>query len=74
VNSAKLNVGHGHDKTGYIDAIIQYGSTKFPRWKSGGMTNDDRQYMLQHLNPELMKYFGCRYPDMNQDVDGVSSM
>jgi hypothetical protein len=63
VDSAKITEGHGSAKTGYVDAIIRYGSSKFPRWKSGGMTDDDRKYATEHLDPAMMNYFGYRFPD-----------
>ena len=63
VNSAKITDGHGDDKTGYVDAIIRYGSKRFPRWQSGGMTDSDRQYVMEHIDAEMMNYFRYPYPE-----------
>jgi hypothetical protein len=62
VDSAKITEGHGNDKTGYVDAIIRYGNGGFPRWNSGGMTDSDRKYVIERLDPEMMKFFGYHYP------------
>ena len=65
VNSAKITEGHGSDKTGYVDAIIRYGSARrFPRWYSGGMTDSDRRYVIEHLDSDLMKAFRYQYPEI----------
>jgi hypothetical protein len=64
VNSAKITEGHGNDKTGYVDAIIRYGSARFPRWQSGGMTDNDRRYVMEHIDPEMMKVFRYPYPEV----------
>lgn len=61
VQSAKKTDGHGKDKTGYVDAMIRYGTDKY-RWKSGGMTDEDRGYVTEHLDRELMEAFGYQFP------------
>lgn len=61
VQSAKVTEGHGKDKTGYIDAMVRYGTDRY-RWKSGGMTDEDRQFATDYLNRELMEQFGYQYP------------
>ena len=73
VDSAKITEGHGKHKTGYVDAIIRYGSTRFPRWYSGGMTDADRQYVVEHLDPDLMGVFRYRYPDISSLATTIES-
>ena len=63
VSSAKITEGHGNDKTGYVDAIIRYGSTRFPRWHNGGMTDSDRRYAMVHLDQEMMNVFQYPFPE-----------
>jgi hypothetical protein len=68
VDSAKITEGHGSAKTGYVDAIIKYGSAKFPRWRSGGMTDEDRAYATEHLDREMMNFFGYHYPNSDGQI------
>lgn len=59
VDSAKKGIAHGTEKTGYIDAIIKYGSNKH-RWE--GMTIEDLLYFKQHADAQLMDLFQYKYP------------
>ena len=61
VESAKKGAAHGNEKTGYVNAIIKYGSGT-QRWKSGGVTDADRRFAVQHLDRELMQRFGYQLP------------
>jgi len=62
VQTAKKGDEHGKDQTGYVDAIVKYGTGE-NRWKSGGVTDADRQFAVQHLDRELMKVFGYKLPE-----------
>jgi len=63
VQSAKKGAVHGKDKTGYVVAIVKYGTDK-NRWKSGGMTDADRKFANQYLDSELMNLFAYKLPEM----------
>ena len=72
VQSAKKTEGHGKEKTGYVDAMIRYGSDKF-RWKSGGMTDEDRRFVAETLDRDLMVQFGYQNPTELTTVDNSFS-
>ena len=59
VDSAKKGAAHGTQKTSYVDALVQYG-TEVGRYT--GFTSDDLRYAQEHLDPDLMRLFGYRYP------------
>jgi hypothetical protein len=59
VDSAKKGAAHGTEKTSYVDALIKYG-TEEGRYK--GFDADDLEYAREHLDPDLMRLFGYRYP------------
>ncbi len=62
VHSAKRGPGaHGHVRTSYVDALIQYGS---PKRRLQGLTPEDLEFAYQHLDRRLMQVFG--YPDPPQ--------
>ena len=61
VQSAKKGAMHGKERTGYVDAILRYGTDK-NRWKGGGMTDADRQFAERHLDHELMELFDYKLP------------
>ena len=64
VDSAKKGAAaHGKVRTGYVDAIIKYGSAK-NRYK-GYKTVQDLQYITDHVDPNLMNIFHYLYPDLN---------
>lgn len=59
VDSAKKGLGaHGSVRTGYIDAIIKYGSE---RHRYNGYHPEDLIYAREHLDPALMEDFGYKY-------------
>lgn len=68
VQFAKKEGGHSKDKTGFVDAIIKYGSGT-NRWNGGGMTEEDRRFAFQHLDRALMKTFGYQYPSTTSAED-----
>jgi hypothetical protein len=59
VDSAKKGAAHGTEKTSYVDALIKYG-TEEGRYE--GFDGDDLEYAREHLDPDLMRLFGYRYP------------
>ena len=61
VDSAKKGRAHGAEgqKTSYVDALVKYG-TEAGRYK--GFAAADLEYARQHLDPDLMRLFGYRYP------------
>jgi hypothetical protein len=61
VDSAKKGAAHGKDKTGFVDAIIRYGTNK-PELRWQHMLPQDRIYAQQHLHPMLMNIFRYQYP------------
>jgi hypothetical protein len=59
VDSAKKGIGaHGSVRTGYVDAIIKYGSDR-SRYK--GYYPEDLVYTRENLDPILMEEFGYQY-------------
>ena len=59
VDSAKKGIGaHGKIRTGYIDAIIKYGSE---RNRYNGFHPDDLKYAREHLDSVMMEEFGYKY-------------
>jgi hypothetical protein len=59
VDSAKKGIGaHGAVRTGYVDAIIKYGSDR-SRYK--GYFPEDLIYARENLDPILMEEFGYKY-------------
>ena len=67
VESAQKGAAHGTEKTGYVNAIVKYGNGSH-RWKSGGVTDADRQFAVQHLDLEMMQRFGYRLPEETTTV------
>lgn len=63
VESAKKGSAHGTEKTSYVDALVKYG-TEIGRYT--GFTKNDLQYAQNHLDPDLMRLFGYRYPSPQQ--------
>lgn len=61
VESAKKGTAHGAEgqKTSYVDALIKYG-TEQGRYK--GFEAADLEYAVQHLNPDLMRLLGYKFP------------
>jgi hypothetical protein len=59
VDSAKKGREHGKERTGYVDAIIRYG-TNVQRWK--GMTQQDLNFARQHVDRGLTEMFGYHNP------------
>jgi len=61
VDSAKKGAAHGAEgqKTSYVDALVKYG-TEVGRYK--GFEAADFEYAQKHLDPDLMRLFGYRYP------------
>lgn len=61
IDSAKHGEAHGaaEEKTGYLRAIIKYGSDQ-ERWK--GMTKEDLSFAKTNLDPQLMRTFGYLSP------------
>jgi len=72
VQTAKKGDEHGKDQTGYVDAIVKYGTGE-NRWKSGGVTDADRQFAVQHLDRELMNVFGYKLPETSSSKTSPSS-
>jgi hypothetical protein len=64
VDSAKKGAVHGSTKTGYVDAMIRYGTDRGDRWQN--WTADDLQFARQYLDPTLMRMFGYRLPPEQQ--------
>jgi hypothetical protein len=62
--STKVGDAHGkkEDRTGYMHAIIKYGTEK-GRWQ--GMTPQDLAFAREHLDAELMKTFAYPAPILN---------
>jgi hypothetical protein len=59
VDSAKKGAGaHGSIRTGYIDAIIKYGSE---RHRYNGFHPEDLKYAREHLDPAMMEDFGYKF-------------
>ena len=61
VDSAKKGAAHGAQgqRTSYVDALVKYG-TEAGRYK--GFEEADLEYAKQHLDPDLMRLFGYRFP------------
>ena len=67
VDSAKKGVGaHGSIRTGYIDAIIKYGSE---RNRYNGYHPMDLKYAREHLDEGFMKELGYKFHPMSLEVD-----
>ena len=62
VDSAKKGMAHGKskDRTGYVDAIIKYGTDEGDRWK--GLTVADLAFLGEHLDRRLLKVFNYNFP------------
>jgi len=58
-NSRLTPRGQQDHQTGYIDALIKYGS---PDTRLRGHTPQDLQYAAQYLDKDLMELFGYKYP------------
>lgn len=64
VDSAKKGKGaHGKVRTGYIDAIIKYGSD---RNRYNGYGKADLKYAREHLDETMMREFGYQYHPMGK--------
>lgn len=57
--SAKHGQSHGAGRTGYVDAIVRYGSDR-GRWRN--MTQQDLAFTREHLDRDIMTTFGYHYP------------
>lgn len=57
-DSAKKGKAHGSEKTGYIDALIKYG-TEYGRYD--GYYNEDLIHTKDNLDSNLMKLFKYKY-------------
>lgn len=57
-DSAKKGKAHGNDKTGYLEALVKYG-TDIHRYD--GYNLDDLSYTKQHLNSDIMQLFQYQY-------------
>jgi hypothetical protein len=67
VDSAKKGIGaHGSVRTGYVDAIIKYGSDR-SRYK--GYAAEDLVYTRENLDPILMEEFGYQYHPASLEND-----
>lgn len=71
VDSAKKGLGaHGKIRTGYIDAIIKYGSE---RNRYNGWHPEDLAYAREHLDPTLMEQFGYKYHPMSLEENNENN-
>ncbi|CAJ1965928.1 unnamed protein product [Cylindrotheca closterium] len=62
VDSAKKGLAaHGKNRTGYVDAIVKYGSAA--RRYDGYEYKEDLEYIRKNVDPELMK--AMQYPDID---------
>jgi hypothetical protein len=62
VDSAKKGKGaHGNNRTGYIDALIKYGSAK--KRYSAYSRASDLEYIRDHLDPRVMD--ALKYPSVD---------
>lgn len=62
VNSAKKGEhAHGKERTGYVDAIVKYGSDK-KRYESYHVPSD-LEYIRDNVDSELLTLMGYRAPD-----------
>ena len=67
VDTAKKGEGaHGKVRTGYVDAIIKYGSAE-RRYANYPMASD-LEYIRDHVDPKLMELFQYPMPDPNLAV------
>lgn len=68
LNSAKRGEhAHGKERTGFVDAIIKYGSEK-KRYESY-KTAFDLEYIRDHVNHQLMNLLGYNYPDRTRAIE-----
>jgi hypothetical protein len=66
VDSAKKGKGaHGNVRTGYVDAIIKYGSE---RHRYNGYFPEDLKYAREHLDVAMMQEFGYKYHPMSLET------
>ena len=66
VDSAKKgDSAHGKmsERTGYVDAIIKYGTAK--NRHKGYKAIQDLQYISDNVDPRIMELFQYKYPDLN---------
>ena len=71
VNSAKKGAeAHGKERTGYIEAIIKYGSEK--RRYESYQYSSDLEYIRDHLDSELINLFRYSPPDPGRAADHES--
>lgn len=71
VESAKKGAAHGSEKTGYLNAIIRYGND-MGQWEQGGMTDADRTFATEHLDRQLIKLFGYKFPEQGTRNSGFT--
>lgn len=70
LNSAKKGeAAHGKDRTGFVDAMIKYGSEtkRYSSYKSPL----DLEYIRDNVDPELMRLMGYKEPDPNEVPTGA---
>lgn len=68
VDSAKKGVGaHGNVRTGYVDAIIKYGSEKM---RYNGYQPQDLKYARETLDKSMMEEFGYKYHPLKLENSG----
>jgi len=67
VNSAKKGEeAHGKDRTGFVDAIVKYGSDK-KRYQSYNFPSD-LEYIRDNLDSELFQLMGYQIPDPQRAI------
>lgn len=69
VNSAKKGEeAHGKDRTGFVDAIVKYGSDK-KRYQSYNFPSD-LEYIRDNVDSELFNLMGYQPPDPQRAIKG----
>lgn len=69
VDSAKKGENaHGKERTGYVDAIVKYG-TETRRYRDYQKYPSDLQYIRDNANSEIMQLMGYPAADPNKVTD-----